>query len=152
LGRIRRPISCSLRSMERQAISLSWPLGLFRSHRLHISLEMRVRFQEGFSSINRLIQSISVRSNRRPCMAISSFMDGKIQENHCGVQIERGPVGDTSKVRQNGFAPHHRSLRSNLYLTLFISVFPRRETFLKEPKESAESVLYSTHLFLHHCE
>ena len=38
VGRTRKLKSCSLRSMERQAISFSWPLGLFQSHCLHITL------------------------------------------------------------------------------------------------------------------
>jgi len=62
---------------------------LFQFHRLHISLEMRVRFQEGFSRINLLIQSISVRSNRPPCMTIFSSMEAMIQDIYCGVQPKK---------------------------------------------------------------
>ncbi len=38
-------------------------------------------------------------------MTISSFMEGKVQKNYCGVQLKTGLLGNKIKVRQNGFAP-----------------------------------------------
>ena len=38
-------------------------------------------------------------------MTISSFMDGRIQENYYGVQLKTVLLGNKIKVRQNGFAP-----------------------------------------------
>ena len=48
-------------------------------------------------------------------MTISSFMDGKIQENYCGVQLKIRLLGDNIKVRQNGFAPLYADFLSLFY-------------------------------------